>query len=249
MSEPATADDPAEIADGPSHPDEPHAGSLGSRLNWLRAGVLGANDGIVSTAGIVVGVAGASSGSAPVLVAGVAAVVAGALSMGGGEYVSVSTQADTQSAAIAKERDELATMPEVELDELAGMYRQRGLSPDLAQQVAVELTAGDALAAHAQIELGIDPYERANPWQAAFASMLAFVAGAVLPLLAISLPPLAARVPVTLVAVTIALAVTGFVSARLGAAPTAPAMARNVVVGLLAMGVTFAIGTLVGGAI
>lgn len=249
MSEPATADDPAEIADGSSHPDEPHAGSFGSRLNWLRAGVLGANDGIISTAGIVVGVAGASTTAAPVLIAGVAAMVAGALSMGGGEYVSVSTQSDAQAAAVAKERGELAAMPDVELEELAGMYRQRGLSHDLAHQVAVELTAGDALAAHVEIELGIDPDERANPWQAAFTSMLAFVAGAILPLLAISLPPAGARVPVTLVAVTIALVITGWASARLGGAPARPAVVRNVVVGLLAMGVTFAIGTLVGGAV
>ncbi len=249
MTERAATDERAGSADGSSHPDEPHRGWLGSRLNWLRAGVLGANDGIVSTAGIVVGVAGASSGSAPVLVAGVAAVVAGALSMGGGEYVSVSTQADTQSAVIAKEKNELATMPDVELEELAGMYRQRGLSPHLAHQVAVELTAGDALAAHAEVELGIDPYERTSAWQAAFSSMLAFVLGAALPLLAISLPPLSARIPVTMVAVALALALTGWASARLGEAPALPAVARNVVVGLLAMVVTYAIGTLVGGAV
>ncbi len=245
MTERAAAADDA----GATHHDEPHTGSLGSRLNWLRAGVLGANDGIISTAGIVVGVAGATPGAGAVLVAGVAALVAGALSMGGGEYVSVSTQADTESAAIAKERLELETMADVELEELAGMYRQRGLSPDLAHQVAVELTAGDALAAHAEIELGIDPYERTSAWQAAFSSMLSFTLGALLPLLAISLPPLSARVPVTLVAVAAALTITGWVSARLGGAPVARAVARNVTVGLLAMAVTFAIGTLLGGAV
>ncbi len=232
-----------------SHPDEPHTGSLGSRLSWLRAGVLGANDGIISTAGIVVGVAGASPGPGAVLVAGVAAMVAGALSMGGGEYVSVSTQADTESAAIAEERLELETTPDVELEELADTYRRRGLPPELAHEVAVELTAGDALAAHAETELGIDPYERSNPWQAAFTSMLSFVLGALLPLLAISLPPVGARVPVTLVAVAAALTLTGFGSARLGGAPARPAVVRNVVVGLLAMGVTFGIGTLIGGAV
>lgn len=234
---------------GTTHHDEPHTGSLGSRLNWLRAGVLGANDGIISTAGIVVGVAGATPGAGAVLVAGVAALVAGALSMGGGEYVSVSTQADTEAAAIAKEKHELETMPDVELEELAGMYRQRGLSHDLAHEVAVELTAGDALAAHAEIELGIDPYERTSAWQAAFSSMLSFTLGALLPLLAISLPPLSARVPVTLVAVAAALTITGWVSARLGGAPVARAVTRNVSVGLLAMAVTFGIGTLLGGAV
>ncbi len=241
--------DTADAAGAVGHPDEPHTASLGSRLNWLRAGVLGANDGIISTAGIVVGVAGATPGPGAVLVAGVAAMVAGALSMGGGEYVSVSTQSDTESAALAKERHELATMPEVELEELAGMYRERGLSPVLAQQVAVELTAGDALAAHAEIELGIDPYERTSAWQAAFTSMLSFTLGALLPLLAISLPPVGARVPVTLVAVTAALVITGWVSARLGGAPVRPAVVRNVGVGLLAMAVTFGIGTLLGGAV
>ena len=230
------------------HPGEADGASLGSRLNWLRAGVLGANDGIVSTAGIVVGVAGASPGAGAVLVAGVAALVAGALSMGGGEYVSVSTQRDTERAALARERAELETMPEVELEELAGMYRRRGLSAELAHRVAVELSAGDALAAHAEIELGIDPYERTNPWQAALSSMLSFTLGALLPLLAIVLPPASARVPVTVVAVAAALAITGAVSARLGGAPQRPAVVRNVGVGLLAMTVTFVIGTLVGGA-
>ncbi len=241
--------DPAVPPRAITHPEEAHTASLGSRLNWLRAGVLGANDGIISTAGIVVGVAGATPGPGAVLVAGVAAMVAGALSMGGGEYVSVSTQADTESAALAKERAELETMPDVELEELAGLYRDRGLPASLAHEVAVELTARDALAAHAEIELGIDPYERSNPWQAAITSMLAFVLGALLPLLAISLPPVSARVPVTLVAVTAALTLTGWASARLGDAPARPAVVRNVVVGLLAMAVTFGIGTLLGGAV
>lgn len=248
MSERAAAAD--EAARLPTdHPGEARDSSLGSRLNWLRAGVLGANDGIVSTAGIVVGVAGASPAAGAVLVAGVAATVAGALSMGGGEYVSVSTQRDTERAALARERAELESMPEVELEELAGMYRRRGLSPELAHEVAVELSAGDALAAHAEVELGIDPYEQTNPWHAASSSMLAFTLGALLPLLAISLPPVSARVPVTIAAVAVALAVTGFASARLGGAPERPAVVRNVGVGLLAMAVTFAVGSLVGGVV
>jgi VIT1/CCC1 family predicted Fe2+/Mn2+ transporter len=228
------------------HPGEQHDETLGARLNRLRAGVLGANDGIVSTAGLVVGVAGASTDRAPVLVAGLAGLVAGALSMAGGEYVSVSTQRDTERAALRTESWELAHLPDQELDELTAIYRDKGLDEATAREVAVQLTAKDALAAHAEAELGIDPDERTSPWQAALASMLAFVAGSVLPLLAIALPPLATRVPVTVVAVTLALALTGVVSARLGRARVRPAVVRNVVVGLLAMGVTFAVGTLIG---
>lgn len=228
------------------HPGEPHDATLGARLNRLRAGVLGANDGIVSTAGLVVGVAGATADRGTVLVAGLAGVVAGALSMAGGEYVSVSTQRDTEQAALRTERWELAHLPAQELDELTALYRDKGLDERTAREVAEQLTAHDALAAHAEAELGIDPEERTSPWQAALASMLAFVAGSVLPLLAIALPPLQARVPVTVAAVTAALALTGVVSARLGRARVRPAVVRNVVVGLLAMGVTFAVGRLIG---
>ena len=229
------------------HAGERHDASLGARLNRLRAGVLGANDGIVSTAGLVVGVAGASADRGPVLVAGLAGLVAGALSMAGGEYVSVSTQRDTESAALRTERWELEHMPAAELEELAGIYRDKGLAHDLAHEVAEQLTAHDALGAHAEAELGIDPDERTSPWQAAVASMLAFTVGSLLPLLAIALPPLTARVPVTVAAVTVALALTGWVAARLGRARVRPAVVRNVVVGLLAMGVTFAVGSLIGG--
>lgn len=228
------------------HVHEPHADDLASRLNWLRAGVLGANDGIVSTAGLVVGVAGATTERGPVLVAGLAGLVAGALSMAGGEYVSVSTQSDTEQAALDLERWELEHLPDHELDELTSIYRDKGLSPELARRVALELTAHDALRAHAEAELGIDPQERTSPWSAAWSSLLSFTAGALLPLLAIVLPPLSWRVPVTVVAVTAALVLTGVVSARLGRAPAPPAVARNVGVGLLAMGVTWLIGSLVG---
>ena len=229
------------------HPYEPHHGDLSGRLNWLRAGVLGANDGIVSTAGLVVGVAGATTDRSALLVAGVAGLVAGALSMAGGEYVSVSTQADTERAALDLERSELRDMPEHELEELTQIYQAKGLPRELAATVAEHLTAQDALAAHAEAELRIDPDERTSAWQAALSSMLAFTAGALLPLLAIALPPPGWRVPVTMAAVSAALVLTGVVSARLGRAPVVPAVARNVGVGLLAMAVTFAVGTLVGG--
>ena len=228
------------------HEHEPHDSGLAQRLNWLRAAVLGANDGIVSTAGLVVGVAGATSQRGPVLIAGLAGLVAGALSMAGGEYVSVSTQADTEQAALDLERWELEHLPEHELEELTGIYVEKGLDPALARTVAEQLTAGDALAAHAEAELGIDPHERTSALAAAWSSMTAFTVGAILPLLAIVLPPLAWRVPVTMVAVTVALALTGLVSARLGHAPTRPAVVRNIVVGLLAMSVTFGVGSLIG---
>ena len=228
------------------HPAEQHTDDLASRLNWLRAGVLGANDGIVSTAGLVVGVAGATADRSTLLVVGLAGLVAGALSMAGGEYVSVSTQRDTELAALDKERWELEHMPEHELAELTEMYEAKGLRPELARQVAEELTAHDALAAHAETELGIDPDERTSPWAAAWSSLVSFTVGALLPLLAIVLPPVGWRVPVTVASVTAALALAGVVSSRLGHAPSAPAIARNVGVGLLAMGVTFAVGTAVG---
>jgi VIT1/CCC1 family predicted Fe2+/Mn2+ transporter len=228
------------------HTDEQHAGDLSERLNWLRAGALGANDGIVSIAGLVVGVAGATSSRVAILTAGLAGLVAGSLSMAGGEYVSVSTQRDTERAALDLERWELATMPEHELEELTEIYLSKGLSRQLADQVARELTAHDALGAHADVELGIDPEALTNPWHAAWASLLAFSVGALLPLLAILLPPSSARVPVCFVAVVLALALSGSISARLGGAPRRQAVTRTVAVGVLAMVVTYGIGTLVG---
>lgn len=230
------------------HPQEAHRPGLASKLNWLRAGVLGANDGIVSVAGLVIGVAGASNNRGTILVAGLAGLVAGALSMAGGEYVSVSTQSDTEKAAIRLERWELEHRPEEELAELQALYEHKGLSTSLAEQVAYELTEHDSLAAHAEAELGIDPTERTNPYHAAWSSMAAFTAGALLPLLAILLPPPSWRLLVTVLAVTAALVVTGVLSARLGGAPRRPAVIRNVVVGLLAMAITFTVGTLFSGA-
>ena len=232
--------------EAPSHVAEPHASGLSARLNWLRAGVLGANDGIVSTAGLVIGVAAATTSRTPILTAGVAGLIAGAVSMALGEYVSVSTQRDTERALLDKERRELAEMPDEELAELAEMYRAKGLSAATAQLVAEELTAHDAFAAHVDIELNIDPDELTNPWQAAFASAVSFSLGALLPLLAILLPPVSARIPVTFAGVLVALALTGTLSARLGGAAVGRAVGRIVGGGALAMLVTFAIGQFVG---
>ncbi|MFF4745305.1 VIT family protein [Streptomyces chengbuensis] len=221
---------------------------MGTRLNWLRAAVLGANDGIVSTAGLVVGVAGATTDRAALITAGLAGLLAGSMSMAAGEYVSVSTQRDSEKAALALEKRELSEQPAAELDELTALLAARGLSHEVARAAAEQLTARDALRAHARVELGINPDELANPWHAAGASFLAFTVGALLPLLAIVLPPSAARLPVTVVSVLIALAFTGWWSARLGAAPAGRAMVRNVCGGALAMGVTYAAGSLLGAA-
>lgn len=226
--------------------DEPHDQDFGERLNWLRAGVLGAGDGIVSTAGIVIGVAAATTDRSTILTAGLAGLVAGAMSMGVGEYVSVSTQRDAEEALIAKETRELREEPEAELAELADLYAQRGLSDDLAHEVAVQLTAHDALGAHLEAELGIDRNALTKPWHAAYASFVAFTVGALVPLLAILLVGVSARVPVTVAAVVLALLVTGSLSARLGGAPGGPAVRRNVLGGLVAMAVTYGIGSLVG---
>jgi VIT1/CCC1 family predicted Fe2+/Mn2+ transporter len=219
---------------------------MSGRLNWLRAGVLGANDGIVSTAGVVMGVAGATDDSGAILIAGIAALTAGALSMGAGEYVSVSTQRDSERSILAMEEVELDQMPKTEQSELARMYRDKGLSKETAEKVAAELTAKDALRAHADIEFGIDPDALTNPWHAAFASMLAFTVGALLPLLVVAFVPDGARVLTTVLTVVAALAVAGAVSAKLGYSPRLPAILRNVSGGLVAMGVTYLIGMLAG---
>ncbi|KOX27543.1 membrane protein [Saccharothrix sp. NRRL B-16348] len=229
-----------------THPGEPHHDDLSGRLNWLRAGVLGANDGIVSTAGLVVGVAGATADRTTILAAGVAGLVAGSLSMAGGEYVSVSTQRDTERAALKLEERELRDMPEEEERELAELYQDKGLSEELAAQVARELTERDALRAHAEIELQIDPDNLTSPWQAAWASLAAFAVGALIPLVAIVLPPTGWRVWACAVAVLVGLVLTGVVSARLGASRVGRAVRRNVVVGSLTMIVTYYVGLLFG---
>jgi len=210
--------------------DEPHKGNIALRLNWLRAGVLGGNDGIVSTAGIVLGVAGATATRSTILTAGIAGLAAGAMSMAVGEYVSVSSQRDSEKALLEKERGELRDTPDEELAELTDMYAAKGLTHDLAAEVAEQLTALDALAAHAEVELGINPVNLTSPWHAAFASMVAFTLGALLPLVAITVPPADLRVPVTV----------------LGKAPLSRPLWRNVIGGSVAMAVTYGIGTLVG---
>jgi VIT1/CCC1 family predicted Fe2+/Mn2+ transporter len=231
------------------HPDEPHAAATKGRLNWLRAGVLGANDGIVSVAGLVVGVAGATTDRGPIFTAGLAGLVAGAVSMALGEYVSVSSQRDSERALVATERRELAETPEQELAELIGIYRQKGLSAPTARAVAVELTALDPLAAHLDAELHLDPEQLANPAQAGLASALAFVLGAILPLLAILLPPPSLRVPVTFAAVLVALGIAGSVSARIGGGDSRRAVLRVVLGGALGLALTYAIGLSFGTAI
>ncbi|WP_234659657.1 VIT1/CCC1 transporter family protein [Agromyces marinus] len=231
----------------PLHRTDPHEVKVHEKLNWLRAAVLGANDGIISVAALVVGVAAATTNLGAILVAGVASVAAGAISMGLGEYVSVSSQRDTERALIEKERDELATMPDQELAELAGIYRGKGLTPETAQRVAEELTAHDALGAHLEAELHISEHDVVSPWHAAWASALSFLAGAVLPMLAILLPPPEWRVATTFVAVVIALAITGWLSAWIGGAPRTRAILRVVTGGALALAVTWVIGGLLGG--
>ncbi|WP_031072465.1 VIT1/CCC1 transporter family protein [Streptomyces sp. NRRL S-118] len=228
--------------------DEEHRGALGTRLNWLRAAVLGANDGVVSTAGLVVGVAGATDDRATLLTAGLAGLLAGSMSMAVGEYVSVSTQRDSEKAALAVEKRELREQPEAELEELTDLLEARGLTREVAREAAEQLTERDALRAHARVELGIDPDELTNPWHAAAASFLAFTIGALLPLLAIVLPPASARLYVTVLSVLAALTFTGWSSARLGAAPARPAVLRVVGGGALAMAVTYGAGSLLGAA-
>ena len=245
-----TMSDDQSIESAINHLHERHKEEgIGQRLNWLRAGVLGGNDGIVSVAGVVIGVAAASPGNtAAIMTAGVAALVAGAFSMAGGEYVSVSTQRDTEKALIEREKQELKDQPAAELAELTGLYRRRGLSPKLARQVAEELTAHDALAAHAEVELGIDPKELTSPWAAAFSSFVAFTVGGLIPLIMVLLP-FGNPVITTAVAVVVGLFLTGWISAKLGEAPRGPAILRNVLMGSATMLATYLIGLLFGVAV
>lgn len=216
--------------------------NLGARLNWLRAGVLGANDGIVSTAGLVMGVAGSGASGQAILIAGTAALVAGSISMAGGEYTSVSAQRDSELAALRREAKELASDPENELHELAWFYQEKGMSRELSLQVARELTEHDALRAHAEAELGIVPGEHVSPMAAAISSFVAFALGSVLPLVAITVPPEDMRIQSTIASVVLALALTGFVGAKIGQARSGKAILRNVIVSLATMGVTYLVG-------
>jgi VIT1/CCC1 family predicted Fe2+/Mn2+ transporter len=227
-----------------AHP-EPH---LSGRAGWLRAAVLGANDGIVSVASLLLGVAASGAGRAALVVAGIAGLVAGALSMAAGEYVSVSSQRDAETADLVVEARALEQNPEGELEELAGIYVERGLSAGLARRVAQELTSGDALAAHARDELGLAEARMARPWQAAWASAASFSVGAALPVIAATAPSVV-RIAL-LVAVTIAaLAGLGAAGARLGGAPVRPAVIRVVGWGAGAMAITSLVGALVGTAV
>lgn len=223
---------------------------IGSKLNWLRAGVLGANDGIVSVAGVVIGVAAATPGhTVAIATAGIAALVAGAFSMAGGEYVSVSTQRDTERALLDRKRWDLSHHPDEELDGLAGFYRRRGVSPEVSRQVARELSRHDALAAHAELELGLDPDELTSPWHAALSSFVAFFAGALIPLVAILLPLGTSSSLVAVAAVIVGLVATGWISSALGDAPRWPAIRRNVLMGSATMAATHVIGLIFGVAI
>jgi VIT1/CCC1 family predicted Fe2+/Mn2+ transporter len=217
---------------------------LSHRSNWLRAAVLGANDGIVSTASLVLGVAASGASAAAIVTAGIAGLVAGALSMAAGEYVSVSSQRDAEQADIRLEERELRSDPQGELRELAGVYEARGLPPALASEVAVTLSRRGALQAHLRDELGLDQRRLARPFQAAWASAVSFSAGAALPLLAVALAP--ARVGVTVVVTLVALGGIGDLGARLGGASPGRAGIRVVVWGAAAMAITAGIGALVG---
>jgi VIT1/CCC1 family predicted Fe2+/Mn2+ transporter len=220
-----------------------------AHIGWLRAAVLGANDGIVSTASLVLGVAAAHAGSSSVLVAGTAGLVAGAMSMAAGEYVSVSSQADTEHADLRREERELASEPEAEHAELAAIYVGRGLDPDLANQVATQLMAHDALASHARDELGITEMLRARPLQAALASATSFAVGAAAPLVTVALAPSTALLPVVGGSSLVLLAVLGWLAAKVGGARAWTAAARVVFWGALAMAVTSAVGAVFGTAV
>lgn len=216
------------------------------RGGWLRAAVLGANDGIVSTASLVLGVAAAEGSPGAVLTAGLAGLVGGALSMAAGEYVSVSSQRDLEQADLARERKELQATPASELEELTGIYQAKGLDRGLARQVAVALSRTDPLPAHAREELNLDLDALAKPVQAAAVSALSFAAGAALALTAMVFAPASLRMPVTVAAASLTLLVLGGWSAALGGTPARPAMVRVVLGGLLAMGLTMAVGRLFG---
>ena len=224
----------------------PESARILSTLNWLRAGVLGANDGIVSTAAIIFGVAGASATHATIMLAGIASVAAGAMSMAVGEYVSVSTQRDLEQAELDRERIELARDPERQMAILVRLFEQRGVSPATATDVAREMSEKDALSVHARAELGIDPENITNPWSAALASMASFLIGGTIPVAALLLSPPAIEIPVAGVAVLVAMALTGFISARLGKTPVVRSVLRNVIGGVLALAITYGVGKIAG---
>lgn len=229
-----------------THPEFHKDININLRLNYIRALVLGANDGIVSIAGLVVGIAGATASAHIIFTGGMAGIIAGAISMAAGEYVSVSSLRDTEIALLEKEKYELKHFPEMELKELAGLYELKGLSKKTAIQVAKELSAEDPYKAHVDAELGIDPNNLTNPWHAALASSVSFLVGSSIPLLAVMLPPENIRVPTTFFSVILALVITGTVSAKISKAPLMRAIMRVVIGGAVAMVVTYSIGYLFG---
>jgi VIT1/CCC1 family predicted Fe2+/Mn2+ transporter len=235
----------SEFSETPPWEDGPDEAKVTSRKNWLRAGVLGANDGIVSMAALVIGVAAAADRPA-ILVAGLAGLAAGALSMAVGEFVSVSSQRDAEVAQLERERKWHADRPDWELEQLAELHMATGMDKKTATAAARQQTAHDPLAAHARAHLGIDPEELVSPIQAGLASMIAFTLGGIAPLVTILYTSASVRVPLTFVAVLLALAFTGWASARLGHAGKARAIVRNIVGGSLAMSITYGIGTVVG---
>lgn len=221
--------------------------SVSSRLNWLRAGVLGANDGIVSISGLVVGVAAVDpANTSAIAIAGVAGIVAASLSMSVGEYVSVSTQLDTEQELVRRQWKALAQDPQAEEARLAKLWEKEGLSAETARAVATELSKKDAIGAHLSVEHGIDPDDLTSPWAAAISSFIAFVIGALLPFVTMLAAPVAVRIPATFVAVVIALGLTGYISAWLGEASRWRAVARLVLGGALAMGLTYVVGSFFG---
>jgi vacuolar iron transporter family protein len=218
------------------------------RVGWLRAAVLGANDGLVSTASLILGVASANASSSAILLAGAAGLAAGAMSMAAGEYVSVSSQSDTENADLRRERMELAEQPEFELNELAKIYESRGVKPETAMKVARELTAADALKTHAREELGISEITAANPFQAAFTSALTFAVGAALPLLVALISPTGTTIWAVVVTTIISLAVLGALGAKVGGAPIMKATFRVTFWGAIAMAITAGVGYFFGAA-
>lgn len=226
--------------------DDAQGRAIASKLNWLRAGVLGANDGIVSTSSIIFGVAGAAAAHLTLVLTGIAAIAAGAMSMAVGEYISVSSQKDLEETQLAEEDRDLREHPAEELEQLVRLVEAEGIAPDLARQVAVQLTEKNALAAHARLELGIDPGAVVKPWAAALASMIAFTSGGLIPLLALLLAPRSIALWVSGGAVVLALVLSGWVSAVLGSTSKARSVMRAVAGGLLAMAITFGVGRWVG---
>lgn len=226
-----------------SHHDESH---YVTRAGWLRAAVMGANDGIVSTASIIIGVAAAGTDQSAILLAGLAGLIAGAMSMAAGEYVSVSSQSDSENADLERERIELEANPQAELAELTHIYQMHGLSPDLAAKVATELTAHNALETHAREELGITDLSKARPVQAAWASAASFIVGGTLPLLPVIFAPLFSLIWITTAISILVLGALGLLSAKAGGAPVFPAVARVTLWGAAAMAATALVGGIFG---